>query len=152
MLAHCVTGTTAPGRRCFLEWWAHCAGSEGHGPSARAWIDGKVGHRQSFYARTMAAAVRSRDPFQTIMGSWLIRRLAPDSNPIEMAELPKERDDETLLHAMGAEAANVHLGSGQRTKVLADLRRRKSKWLRVSARCMANAMEREWKAFRNSGA
>jgi hypothetical protein len=85
-------------------------------PSACAWRGGGVNHGQSFYPRTMGRAVPSRDPFQTIRGGWLIRRLSPDSNPIEITDLPKERDERTLLHAMGMEAANVHLGSDRRGK------------------------------------
>jgi hypothetical protein len=100
----------------------------------------------------MAAAVRSRDPFQTIRGQWLIRRLSPDSNPIEIADLPKIRDEHTLLHAMGSEAANVHLGSDRRiNSILADLRRRKSTWLRAASKDMAKTVAREWKAFRDRG-
>jgi hypothetical protein len=121
-------------------------------PSACEWLGGRVSHGQSFYQRTMAGAVRSRDPFQTISSGWVIRRLSPDSNPIEIADLPKKRDEHTLLQAMGSEAANVHLGSAQRVnRILADLRHRKSTWLRIAAKDMANAMEREWIAFRDRG-
>jgi hypothetical protein len=121
-------------------------------PSACAWLQGTVSHGQSFYQRTMAGAVRSRDPFQTIRGGWLIRRLSPDSNPIEIADLPRERDEHTLLNAMGSEAANVHLGSSRRVKsILVDLHRRKSSWLRAAAKDMATVMKREWKAFRDRG-
>jgi Uncharacterized protein conserved in bacteria (DUF2252) len=121
-------------------------------PSACAWLERKIGHGQSFYQRTMAGAVRSGDPFQTIRGGWLIRRLSPDSNPIDIANLPKGRDEHTLLLAMGAEAANVHLGSGRRVKsVLADVGRRKSNWLRAAAKDMAKATKQEWKAFRPGG-
>jgi hypothetical protein len=89
----------------------------------------------------MTGAVRSRDPFQIIRGGWIIRRLSPDSNPIEIADLPKKRDEHTLLHAMGTETANVHLGSDRRVKsILADLGRRKSTWLRAAAKDMAKAM------------
>jgi hypothetical protein len=63
-----------------------------------------VGHRQSFYQQAIKSAARSHDPFQKIEGSWLIRRLSPESNPIEIADLPQERDEETLLYAMGSEA------------------------------------------------
>jgi uncharacterized protein (DUF2252 family) len=120
-------------------------------PSACAWLAGTVNHRQPLYMRVMAAAVRSPDPFQTLVGSWLIRRLSPDSNPIDIARLPKQRDEETLLRAMGSEAANVHLGSGRQvTRILADLQRRKSKWLRAAAKEMADTMKREWNAFREA--
>jgi hypothetical protein len=46
----------------------------------------------------------------------------------------------------------VHLGSGRRVKrVLADVGRRKSNWLRAAAKDMAKATEQEWKAFRRGG-
>jgi hypothetical protein len=83
-------------------------------------------------------------------GPWLIRRLSPDSNPIEIATLPKKREEETLLFAMGSEAANVHVGTRRQLKrILADLRRRPSRWLRVAATSMADALHEDWKAFRS---
>jgi hypothetical protein len=107
-----------------------------------------VGHRQSFYQQAIKSAVRSHDPFQKIEGAWLIRRLSPESNPIEIADLPQERDEETLLYAMGSEAANVHLGSKRQiADILKDLQRRKSNWLRSAASDMAKAMENDWKKF-----
>jgi hypothetical protein len=85
------------------------------------------------------------------MGTWLIRRLSPESNPIEIADLPLERDEETLLYAMGSEAANVPLGSRRQVaNILRDLRRRKSNWLRSAAKDMAKAMEGDWKKYKNS--
>jgi hypothetical protein len=86
-----------------------------------------------------------------IVGAWLIRRLSPDSNPIEIDDLPEERDEEALLHAMGSEAANVHLGtSGAAKRIAKDLRRRKSNWLRSAAKETAKTMEHEWKEYRKS--
>lgn len=118
-------------------------------PSASVWLNGHVDKRQSFYQRAIERATRSRDPFQTIDGRWLIRRLSPDSNPIEIASLPKKRDEETLLFAMGTEAANVHLGTHRQViRILGDLRRRKSKWLRDAAKAMADALHDDWKDFR----
>jgi hypothetical protein len=121
-------------------------------PSACVWVEGRISHRQSSYQRAIASAVRSADPFQFIVGSWLIRRLSPDSNPIEIAMLPRKTDEEILLQAMGTEAANVHLGSVRRKIVLTDLSQRQSNWLRAAAKKMAGAMKAEWKAFRGSGA
>jgi hypothetical protein len=88
-----------------------------------------------WYERALQKAIRSRDPFQVIDGTWLIRRLSPDSNPIEMARLRKIRDEETPLFAMGGEAANVHVGTPRQVStILTDLRRRKPKWLGVAAK------------------
>lgn len=120
-------------------------------PSACVWLDGHIGHRQSHYQKAIQFAVRSHDPFQKIVGTWLIRRLSPESNPIEIADLPEERDEETLLYAMGSEAANVHLGSKRQVaNILRDLRRRRSSWLRSAAGDMAKVLEGDWKKYRES--
>jgi hypothetical protein len=86
-------------------------------PSANNWLRGRIACYQSHYQHAMNCAVRSPDPYQKIWGSWLLRRLSPDSNPIKIEESGK-RDEDVLLHAMGCEAANVHLGTRRRTKVL----------------------------------
>ena len=120
-------------------------------PSACSWLQDDAGSRQSFYEQTMQSAVRSRDPFQLIDGPWLIRRLSPDSNPIDIQTLPKHRDEQLLLYSMGAEAANVHLGSRRQvTRIQEDLRARKSNWLRTAAKEMARVVEKDWKDYRKS--
>jgi Uncharacterized protein conserved in bacteria (DUF2252) len=135
------------------DWEGGCIAREAKAmvPSACMWLGGKVGRCQSYYQAAIGAAVRAHDPYQKIVGAWLIQRLSPDSNPIEIDDLPKGRDEEMLLHAMGAEAGNVHLGSkGQAKKILKDLHRRKSNWLRGAAKDMAKAMEQEWKEYRKA--
>jgi hypothetical protein len=134
-------------------WEGGCIAREAKSmlPSACSWLRDKVGHRQSHYQRTISSAVRSHDPFQLIQGAWLIRRLSPDSNPIDIQNLPKHRDEQMLLHAMGSEAANVHLGTKrQMANILQDLRHRKSDWLPDAAVRMARVMEKEWKHYRKS--
>ena len=119
-------------------------------PSANLWLNGRTSHRQSYYEDIMMSAERSLDPYVKIAGSWLIRRLSPDSNPIPIEDLPKERDEEILLRAMGTEAANVHLGDRRRVKaILKDLRARKANWLRRDAKKMAKLVLREWKEYRS---
>jgi len=118
-------------------------------PSSCAWVESKVGHRQSYYEEAIGSAVRSRDPFQLIQGSWLIRRLSPDSNPIDIQTLPKHRDEDLLLHAMGSEAANVHLGTRRQTsRILKEQRKRKANWLRDAAARMTQVVERDWDCYR----
>jgi hypothetical protein len=118
-------------------------------PSSCVWLTGKVDDCQTYYEKAIKSAVRSLDPYQEMVGTWLIRRLSPDANPIEIEDLPKKRDEMILLHAMGAEAANVHLGtSHQRKKILNDLQKRKSGWLRDAAKELAKATERDWKKYR----
>jgi uncharacterized protein (DUF2252 family) len=121
-------------------------------PSASAWNEGKRGHGETYYNQAISAAVRSHDPYQKVFGNWLIRRLSPDSNPIEITDLPKERDEYALLHAMGEEAANVHLGTRRQVqRVLQNLRGRDQNWLRRAGKAMAKAIEKEWKQYKKAG-
>jgi hypothetical protein len=118
-------------------------------PSACAWLNDETKHQQSWYEKAISSAARSPDPFQLIDGSWLIRRLSPDSNPIDIQTLPKHSDEETLLNAMGSEAANVHLGTRSQTKrILEDLKKRRHGWLQDAAARMAKVLEKDWKHYR----
>jgi hypothetical protein len=118
-------------------------------PSACSWLSDHTGHRQSWYEKAISSAVRSPDPFQVIDGSWLIRRLSPDSNPIDIQMLPKHSDEEILLTAMGNEAANVHLGTrNQAKRIVKDLKTRKRNWLQDAAEHMAQILEKDWKRYR----
>jgi hypothetical protein len=118
-------------------------------PSACSWLNDQVEHSQSWYEKAITSAVRSPDPFQVIDGSWLIRRLSPDSNPIDIQTLPKHSDEETLLTSMGNEAANIHLGTkSQAKKILNDLKMRKRGWLQDAAEHMAKILEKDWKRYR----
>ncbi len=60
------------------------------------------------------AAVRSPDPFRRVVITWIVRRLSPDSNSIEHSILGAKLDETHLRCGMGAEAANVHIGSRSR--------------------------------------
>ena len=135
------------------DWQGGCIAREAKlmVPSACSWLNDEIKHRQSFYEKAISSAVRSPDPFQVIDGSWLIRRLSPDSNPIDIQTLPKHSDEEMVLNAMGREAANVHLGTRSSTKnILKDLKKRKRGWLEDAAVRMAKILEKDWKRYRKS--
>jgi hypothetical protein len=120
-------------------------------PSACVWLANERGKTQSLYEAAISSAIRSADPFQVIEGSWLIRRLSPDSNPIDIQTLSRHADESMLLQAMGSEAANVHLGTGRQVNnIQKDLRKRKSKWLSDAAARMAQQVEKDWKRYRKS--
>lgn len=133
-------------------WRGGCIAREAKAmtPSACTWVLGRVAHSQSHYKQAIAHAVRSHDPFQKIVGTWLVRRLSPDVARIAIADLPKNRDEETLVHAMGSETANVHLGTKRAAKnILADLRRREPDWLHAAAKKMTKIMRNEWKEYKD---
>jgi hypothetical protein len=120
-------------------------------PSSVRWLDGRVSDRNSYYEQAIASAVRAHDPFQKTIGRWIIRRLSPDSNPVDITLIPKVHDEETLLQAMGSEAANVHLGTKRQVKnILKHLRRMKPEWLSSAAKSMAKAIEKDWKHYKKS--
>ena len=117
-------------------------------PSAWLWAHGPR-LMPPRYREIIARAVRVPDPFLGIHGKWLIRRLAPDGSRIELASLPRNRDEDRLLWMMGWETANMHLGSATKARaVLADLQGRKRSWLAGAAAHMALAVERDWRKWR----
>jgi hypothetical protein len=118
-------------------------------PSAAAWIAG-TGRERIYYNAILSQAVRDHDPFFHVHEHWLVRRLAPDCTKIPITELPSRRDEHTLLYCMGFEVANVHLGTkGATKKVLADLDKRKGRWLFDSARSMRKLIRRDFEEWRN---
>jgi hypothetical protein len=117
-------------------------------PSAWLWAQGPrlIPPR---YREIIARAVRVPDPFLSLHGKWLIRRLAPDGSRIELASLPRNRDEGRLLWMMGWETANMHLGSAKKVRpILADLDERNSSWLAGAAARMAQAVEQDWRGWR----
>ncbi len=107
-------------------------------PSGAVWAHDRSGPAEIFYQAIVDRAVRCRDPYVQLEGHWIVRRLAPDCSRVELTSLPKERPEGKLLHAMGFETANVHLGSRQAIKaVKQDLKRRGKGWLNAAAEAMA---------------
>ena len=92
--------------------------------------------------------MRSSDPYVKQKGKWIVRRLAPDCSRIELSELPKERSEKVLLHAMGFETANVHLGSNKARAIQADLAKRGVDWLPKAAEDMLKAVRQDWDDWR----
>ncbi len=109
--------------------------------------------RSHAYPAIVDQAVRAPDPTLRIGKRWLVRRLAPDCSRIELSDLPKDRDEIGLLHAMGRETANIHLGSTDGIKViLRDLARRQAGWLHTAVEAMAHAVTEDWEMWRRDPA
>ena len=83
-------------------------------------------------------------------GRWLVRRLAPHCTRVELVDLPRERDEDRLLHAMGFETANVHLATrGARARIRRELRaRRGGGWLNDLAKTFSDVVASDWRRFR----
>ena len=79
---------------------------------------------------------------------WVIRRLAPDCARIELNELPDERDERALLEAMGAEAANLHLGTPKARTAIIRFLDKNSNWLQPAAKKMVRLTKQDFRDWR----
>src|SRR5262249_34084941 len=99
----------------------------------------------------IGSAVRVPDPFVRIVPGGTLRRLAPDCARIELGDLPEDRDEERLLHVMGYELGNVHLGSsGAQKELLSDASRRPKRWLQESSREMTKLVMQDFEEWSKS--
>lgn len=149
-----TAGVGSSGHRRFVALADWCGGmlaleAKALVPSAFHWA--RRGHEpfRIYYEDALEHAVRDRDPFVRLVGPWIVRRLSPDSSPIELESLPKRRPEDRLLHAMGWETANIHLASPRSIKaVQRDLEQRHANWLRSAARKMTKAILKDWAEWR----
>jgi uncharacterized protein (DUF2252 family) len=94
-------------------------------------------------------AARCPDPFFQVRDRWIVRRLSPHCSRIPLSDLPGHRDELRLLHAMGWEVANIHLGSHKVIKqVSRHLKSLKRDWLAASAKKMAESVAEDWQTWR----
>lgn len=118
--------------------------------SAAAWAAGKMDG--PFYEKILASAIRSSDPYLKVHGAWIGRRIAPDCRRLDLAALRAVTEKEWLLHAMGFETANVHLGTaGARRAILRHLGDFTRKELRKAAMKMRNAVAKDFLKWRKNG-
>jgi hypothetical protein len=118
-------------------------------PSAVAWAHG-IAHDSTWIEQIAAGAVRIPDPFMHIQEGWIVRRLSPHCSRIELTSLPLRRDEETLLHAMGAETANIHLGSFRAIdRVIRDADKRTGQSLHQTVKLLVEAVLQDWKVWRS---
>jgi hypothetical protein len=114
-------------------WWLHP-------PSAGAVRDA---------ARTLGVtARRSPDTSLQITDGWVVRRLAPWADRIELADLHRRMDAEALLRAMGAETANLHLASAPASELTSLTSKASARWLASSASRMLADTVTDWLAWR----
>jgi hypothetical protein len=119
-------------------------------PSAWDWAKGRP-KKRPYSVQLLKHSVRQPDPYYAVEAGWVLRRLGPHCGRIELAELPKRRDERLILRAMGRETANLHLAtSEQRTRLLHHLTKLKPDWLVNAAQAMSKATQRDWEQFRSS--
>jgi hypothetical protein len=120
-----------------------CREAKALAPSAWTW-PGKNPTKSIRYQKALDIAVRACDPFVRVQEKWIVRRLAPDCSKIDLAMFPRQKEESKLLHAMGWETANLHLGSRRTAEILADLKQRRGHWLHKAAAKMVSATRNDW--------
>ena len=152
-IAHRVAGLGSLGRERYVAIGEYHGGkiareAKALAPSACVFA-GVKGPARLRYQEILDCSVRCKDPFVRLKGGWIVRRLAPDCSRVELASMPKERDESKLLYAMGFETANVHLGTRKAAAVvLKDLKKRPQLWLHEAAAAMGKAIRKDWEEYR----
>jgi hypothetical protein len=155
-IVHRVAGLGSLGRERYVAI-ANCRGgrvareAKALAPSACVWAATAKASERIRYQEALDRSVRDRDPFVKLRGKWIVRRLAPYCSRVELASMPKERDESKLLRAMGFETANVHLGTpGAAKAILRDLGKRPIDWLHEAATAMVKATTADWREWRKT--
>jgi uncharacterized protein DUF2252 len=155
-VVHRIAGLGSLGHQRFValaEWRGGSVAREAKAlaKSAYGWATGATRRDNIRYKKVLRRAIRCPDPSIEIHGNWLIRRLAPDCSRIELTDIAKRTNEADLLHAMGRETANIHLGSSAAGAVGHDLAHRRRDWLVEAAMAMAEATIADWKAWKRDG-
>src|SRR5271165_452520 len=120
--------------------WAQSLGTNDNGPA------------EILYQTIINRALRCPDPFVQLRGRWIVRRLGPHCSRIELASLRGPDTELRLLHAMGWETANIHLGTASARKlILRHIDRQKGKWLHHAAEAMLQAVRSDWEVWKKKG-
>lgn len=152
-LSHRTAGIGSLGRQRVVaqaEWRGGLIAREAKAllPSAWTWAQGSS-DATIHYQTILERAVRCPDPFVTMHGAWVLRRLAPDCTRIELESLRAPWNEDHLLRAMGWETANIHLGSPESVAALKDdLKKRPAGWLRDAASTMTAATLGDWQEWK----
>jgi hypothetical protein len=98
--------------------------------------------------RSVECACRAPDSALHIGERWVIRRLSPEARKVEIDEVEHAPDQKHLLHTMGRELANVHLGStGRPAPIRSCLERLPDDWLRTASGLAAERVQEDYEAF-----
>ena len=128
-------------------------------PSASALLDPKA-RQQSLTGEMLRRAIRSPDAVLRVREAaperWLVREVGPEFLKIEIGDLAEKapallaRHQHALFRWMGAETANIHLGSATRDTLLEALDRLPTDWLENDAALLEEGMREDWDAWKKA--
>jgi hypothetical protein len=156
-LAHRVAGLGSLGHARYVaiaDWHGGRIAREAKAlvASSYDWAEEIEGPAEILYQTIISRAVRCPDPFVQLRGRWIVRRLSPHCSRIELATLKAHAAELTLLHAMGFETANLHLGTNSARKpILIHMQKQKGKWLHHATQQMLDKIREDWKTWKKEG-
>jgi len=148
-----TAGTGSLGRPRWIgfgEWRGGRVVREAKAPVTSGWIRATKQGSGTLRCKEIAfGAYRAPDPWFDVTGTIAVRRLSPNSRKIQVEDMPGELLQPKMLHAMGYELANVHLGTGNPGAAIArDLKARGDDWLREAAGKAAEFVQGEYDIWR----
>jgi hypothetical protein len=94
---------------------------------------------------------RAPDPYLDVQPPFIVRRIAADSRKVALGSNPGRKVPAKLLEAMGFDLGAVHAASRSRhPAVLRDLDARPADWLRGAAKVAAEAVDKDFGAWRSA--
>jgi uncharacterized protein (DUF2252 family) len=156
-LAHRVAGLGSLGHARYVaiaDWHGGRIAREAKAlvPSSSSWAQNHDGPADILYQTIINHAVRCPDPFVQLRGRWIVRRLGPHCSRVELTSLRAPDVELRLLHVMGWETANIHLGTASaRKSILRHLQKQKGKWLHRAAEEMLLPVRADWEVWRKKG-
>jgi hypothetical protein len=141
-----------PSASCWAQGLEAQDSAQNASPKNRAQAQKNQGPPEILYQTIINRAVRCPDPFVQLRGRWIVRRLGPHCSRIELASLSAPDTELRLLHAMGWETANVHLGTPSARKlILRHMDKQKAKWLHHAAEDALQAVRSDWEVWKKKG-
>jgi hypothetical protein len=122
-------------------------------PSSWEWASGKAS-AVGLFQLVATGRYRSPDPFLKVRSNFVVRRIAADSQKIDLGEEDAREYGADLLAAMGADLAAIHLaGNVSADDIRSDLDGRKPEWLHNAAKTVEEFVTSDfvrWKGFQCS--
>jgi hypothetical protein len=123
-------------------------------PSGWRWAHGKKGGKLHFL-ECAKGAYRSPDPFLTVYGEVVVRRISPDSRKLDMEQGVPARLEALFLSAMGFDLASIHAAGGKSDQIRKHLGSLSKDWLHKASKAAEDDVEQDfetWKAAHEAAA
>lgn len=116
-------------------------------PSAWLWAHGKK-RKRSRFEELACGTHRAPDASLRLNGAWIVRRLAPDSQKLNLEDIASSGLTVDLLSHMAADIGAIHAADSRANRILEDLASRKSGWLRTAATAACELTLRDYDSYR----